>query len=131
MLQSGHHCTGGVTYKSPFLQTQFAVHQSVVLVGYLFEIIDHIKINALRKKIFSDPFGNVRIDLILVENAGFFVLLEYRSITIDAPDPNFRVLFFQETADAANGASGPYSGNEMGNFAIGLDRKSTRLNSSH
>src|SRR3546814_20342925 len=97
MLQSGHHCTGGVTYKSPFLQTQFAVHQSVVLVGYLFEIIDHIKINALRKKIFSDPFGNVRIDLILVENAGFFVLLEYRSITIDAPDPHFRVLFFQET----------------------------------
>src|SRR2546426_8236148 len=46
----------------------------------LFEVIDDVEIDVLRQEVFANAFGDVRIDLLLVEDAGLLVLLEHRPV---------------------------------------------------
>jgi hypothetical protein len=44
-----------------------------VLVGDLLEVIDDREVDVLRQEILADSFGDVRVDLVLVEQARFLV----------------------------------------------------------
>src|SRR6266851_2105399 len=52
--------------------------------------------------------------------AGLFISLKNRTIGIGAHYFNFRILLFQKSAGAGDGASGSYSGNKVGNPTFGL-----------
>ena len=56
---------------------------SSIFIGNFFKMIDDTEVNILRKKIFAYTFGNVWIDLILIQNAGFFIFFKYRTIGIN------------------------------------------------
>src|SRR6185436_8685849 len=67
-----------------------------------------------------DAFGDVRIDFVLVEHAGLFVLLEHRSVGVDAQRLDGRVLLFQIPGDAADRATGTDADDEVRDPAGGL-----------
>ena len=56
-----------------------------VAVRHLLEVIDQAEVDVLRQEVLADALGDVRIDLVLVEDAGLFVLLEDRTVGVDAP----------------------------------------------
>ena len=43
------------------------------------------KVDVLRQEVLADALGDVRVDLVLVEDAGLLVLLEHRAVGVDAP----------------------------------------------
>ena len=83
-------------------------------------MIDDVEIHVLREKVLTDPFGDVRVDLVFVEDARFFVLLEHRSVRIDAPHLDFRVALLEIAADAGRRPAGPHSHDELGDASAGL-----------
>jgi hypothetical protein len=68
----------------------------------------------LRQEVLADPFGDVRVDLVLVEDAGLLVFLEHRSVGVDPPHLDRRVLLFQIATRARRGAARADADDEMG-----------------
>jgi hypothetical protein len=42
---------------------------SGIAIGHLFEVVDQVHVHVLRHEIFTDAFGDVWVDLVLVEDA--------------------------------------------------------------
>ncbi len=83
--QSGHRRARRVAGEDAFLARDAAGHDRRVAVGDLLEVIDQAEVDVLRQEVLADAFGDVRIDLVLVEDAGLLVFLEDRSVGVDAP----------------------------------------------
>src|SRR6185503_14666896 len=91
-----------------------------VLVGHLLEVIDDAEVHVAWQEVFTDPFGDVGVDLVLVEDAGLLVLLEHGAVGVDPPHLDARVLLLQVAADAADGAAGADAAHEVRDRAVGL-----------
>ncbi len=83
-------------------------------------MIDDRKIHVLRQEVFANALGHVRIDLVLVENAGLFVLLEHRAVGVDAEYLDLRVLLLQVPTSAADGAASADARDQVSDAALGL-----------
>lgn len=57
-------------------------------------MINNIEIYVGRQDIFADTFCDVRVDLIFIEDARFFVFLKDRAISIYTPNLNIRIFLF-------------------------------------
>ena len=71
-----------------------------IAVGDFFEVIDQAEVDIFRQEVLTDAFGDVGIDLVLVEDAGLLVLLEHRPVGVDAPHLDLRVALLEVAADA-------------------------------
>src|SRR5690606_22358634 len=120
LQQAGHGGTRRIAGKDPFLTGEFARHQRRIFVGYFLEVIDDVEIYVLGEEIFADTFGDVRIDLVLIENAGLLVFFENRPIRIDTPHHDVWILLFEVPAGPADGAPRAYTRNQVGDFPFGL-----------
>ena len=83
-------------------------------------MVDDVKIDVFGNDVFPNAFSDVGVYLFFVKLAGLVELFQYRTVSINAPNFNFRVLLFQITTRTRNGASCAYSRNHVGDFTIGL-----------
>ena len=79
-----------------------------------------LEIDVLRQEVLADPFGDVGIDLVLVEDAGLLVLLEHRPVSVDAPHLDLRVALLEVAADARNRPAGADADHQLRHRAVGL-----------
>ena len=120
LQQPGHRRAGRVPREDPLLASQAARHDRGVLVGDLLEVIDDAEVDVLGQEVLADPFGDVGVDLVLVEDAGLLVLLEDGPVCVDPPHANRRVALLEVASDAAGGAAGPDAHHELRHPAVGL-----------
>ena len=111
---------GGVAGEDALLAGDPARHQRGILVGDLLEVVDDAEVDVLRQEVLADAFGDVGVDLVLVEDPGLLVLLEHRAVGVDAPDLDRRVALLQIAAGAGDGAAGADADDEVGDPAVGL-----------
>ena len=83
-------------------------------------MIDDGEVDVLRQEVLADALGDVRIDLVLVEDAGLLVFLEHRSVRVDAPDLDLRIALLEVAPDARRRAAGAHADHEMRDAAVGL-----------
>ena len=83
-------------------------------------MVDDAEVHVLRQEVFPDALGDVRVDLVLVEDARLFVFLEHGPVGVDAPDFDLGVAFLQVPADAADRAAGADADDEVRDSAVGL-----------
>ena len=120
LQEAGHRGAGGVPGEDALFARDATRHDGRVLVGHFLEMIDDIEIDVPRQEVFADAFGDVRVDLVLVENAGLLVLLEHRPVGVDAPHLDARVLLLEVPADAADRAAGADAADQVRNRAVRL-----------
>jgi hypothetical protein len=120
LQQAGHCRPCRVAGEDALLPCDAARHQRGVLVRDLLEVIDDVEVDVLRQEVLADAFGDVRVDFVLVEDAGLFVLLEHRSVGVDPPHFDLRVAFLEITANAADRAAGAYANDEVGDPPVRL-----------
>ena len=120
LQQACHGRTGAVAGKNPFLAGNAARHDGGIAVGHLFEMVNHVEIDIGREEILADAFGDIRVDFVLVEDAGFLVFLENRTVGIDAEHLDGRILFLEILSGAADGSAGAHAYDQMGDFPFGL-----------
>src|SRR4029079_10085212 len=108
-----------VAGKDAFLAGDAAGHQRGILVGDLFEGVDHVEVDVPGQEVFPDALSDVRVDLVLVEDPRLFVFLEYRAVGIDDPNLDLRVALFQVPACARRGAAGPDADDQVSDAAVG------------
>ena len=117
---AGHRRAGGVAGEDALLAGDPARHQRRVLVGDFLEMIDDVEVDVLREEVFADPLGDVRVDLVLVEHARLFVLLEHRSVRVDAPHLDLRVALFQIAPHPGHRPAGADADDEVIDLPLGL-----------
>src|SRR5262245_23777392 len=83
-------------------------------------MVYHLEIDVLRQDVLADSFGDVRVDLVLVEDSGFLVLLEDRAVGVDTPDLDARVPLLEVTADAADRPAGAYPDDQVRHSTLRL-----------
>jgi hypothetical protein len=72
------------------------------------------------QEVLADALRDVRVDLVLVEDARLLVLLEDRAVGVDAPDLDGRVALLEVAAGAADRAAGADADHEVRDAAVGL-----------
>src|SRR5205823_7429387 len=97
-----------------------ARHHRRVLVGHFFEMIDDAEVDVLRQEVLADALRDIGIDLVFVEDAGLFVLLEDRSVGINSPDLYLWIFLFEISADAGGRSASPDADDEVSDPAVGL-----------
>ena len=120
LQEARHRGAGRVAGKDPLFASDPPRHDRRVLVGHLFEVIDDIEIDVPGEEILANPFGDVGIDLVLVEDARLFVFLEHRAVGIDAPHFDFRVPLLQVPAHPGDRAARPDADDEVRHLPVGL-----------
>ena len=120
LQQPGQRRAGGVPGEDPLFAGDAAGHDRRVAVGHLLEIIDDREVDVLRQEVLADAFGDVRVDLVLVEDPRLLVLLEHRPVSVDAPYLHRRLLLLEESAHAADGPAGADADHEVIDPAVGL-----------
>ena len=83
-------------------------------------MVDDAEINVLGQEVFADALRHVRVDLVLVEDARLFVLLEHGPVCVMPHTLIFRVTLLEEAADPANRAAGADPYDEMRDAAVRL-----------
>src|SRR5262249_30540438 len=73
-----------------------------------------------RHEMFVHAFGVVGVSLVLVEDAGLFVLLEHRPVGVDAPHFDLRFALLEVLPDARHRPPGPDADDEVCDAAAGL-----------
>src|SRR4051794_8414132 len=120
-LKEPRQCgAGGIAGEDALFARNAPCHERGVLVGHLLEMIDHGEVYVLREEVFANSLRDVGVDLVLVEDAGLLVLLEDRSVRVDAPDLDLRILLFQKPPNAADRTAGADPDNEMRDAPVGL-----------
>ena len=104
----------------PSSRAMRAGHDRGVAVGHLLEVIDQGEVHVLREEVLADALGDVRVDLVLVEDPGFLVLLEHRPVGVDAPGLHRGLLLLQVLGRAADGAARADAHHEVVDLAAGL-----------
>src|SRR5690606_15561705 len=112
--------TGRVSYKNAFFSGNFTGENGCCFVGNFFKMVNYAEIHAFGEEIFPDAFGDIGINFVFVENAGFVIFLEYVAESINSPDQNVSFFFFDETSCSGNGTSSSYAPYEVCDFAFGL-----------
>ena len=120
LQQAGHRRSGRVAGEDAFFARDAPRHHRGVLVGHLLEVIDDVEVDVLRQEVLADALGDVRVDLVLVEDAGLLVFLEHRPVGVDAPHLDRGIPFLQIAADAADRAAGADADDEVRDRAVGL-----------
>ena len=115
-----HGSAGGVAHPDRFFSYDAAGHDGGVFIGHLFKVIDHREVDILRQKIFSDPFGHIGIDLILIELARLLEFLKNRTVSINAQHLDRRILFFQIFTRTGNGTTSSHTCYKVGDPSFGL-----------
>ena len=88
--------------------------------GDFLEMVHDRKIDIQWEKIFADAFRYIRVDFVLVEDAGFLVFLEYGAVGVNAPDLDCRIFLLQVPPGPGDGATGSNTDEKMINFSAGL-----------
>ncbi len=104
--QPGHRGASRVAGEDAFLARDAARHDGRVLVGDLLEVVDDAEVHVFWQEILADTLGDVRVDLVLVEDARCLVFLEDRAVRVDAPDLDRGIPLFQKPSGAADRAAG-------------------------
>ena len=83
-------------------------------------MIDDVEIDVLRQEVLADAFGDVRVDLVLVEDAGLLVLLEDRPVGVDAPHFDLWIALLEKPSDSGNRSARADAHDEVRDAAVGL-----------
>jgi hypothetical protein len=93
---------------------------SGIAIGHFFEVIDQVHFHVFRHEIFTDAFGDVWVDLVLVEFTGLLQFGEDRAVRIDPEDLDVRVLLLQVPSRTADGSSCSNADYKVRDLAFGL-----------
>ena len=110
----------GVPREDALLPDDLAGVDSGVAVGHLLEMINDREVHVFGKEVLADAFRDIRIDLVLVEDALFLVLLEDGTVRVNAPALHLWLLLFEVFARAADRAAGAHADHEVVDLSFGL-----------
>ena len=123
MLELAQTLKGGtarIPQKQAFAARELAGGQSTVSVGYFFKSIDKAKVHVFREDVFADAFGDVSVDFLGVELAGFVVFFKHGTVSVHSPNLDVGVLFFEVLGDSRDGSAGSDAHDEVGDAALSL-----------
>ena len=120
LTQSLEGTPAAVPEQKPFFFGQFSSRMGARFVRHLFKPVDQTEIDVGRQDVFANALGDVRVNFVFVEFARFVVLLEHRTVRVDAPNLNVGVLLLQVLGGATDGAPRANADHEVGDFAFRL-----------